>query len=460
MRVRVNSCICLRRAEAPAKLIERLRRALSFPNPAYLDRLRLGLPVGGEPRMLCFLDEDEEEVCIPRGGIHVLRQLAGLDGVDIKCDDRRVFPSERLLDLPLPQLRDYQARAVTKLIQVTQGSAIVPCGGGKTRIGVGAVAVLRTPALILVHTLDIAEQWREEFQDLLHLEVGFLGGGEDSTCLVTIALVQTLSQWSDPQLDDFLGRFGLLVLDEHHHVAASTFRRIVGRCPSRYRLGLTATPEREDGLTPLLELYFGKPLVVVSHEELVAAGVLTLPEIRSVETGFSYPYNGMEDYAPMLDALVADEARNSLVVENVAREAGDGNICLVLSGRVEHCEALNGQLLARGIASAALTGKVPKERRKVLLDGARAGRIKVLVATSLADEGLDLPRLSRVFLAYPGRAKGRTMQRLGRLMRPHQCKTSAMLFDFVDRKIPVLRRQHTERRHLYTEILGVSRTGV
>jgi superfamily II DNA or RNA helicase len=79
----------------------------------------------------------------------------------------------------------------------------------------------------------------------------------------------------------------------------------------------------------------------------------------------------------------------------------------------------------------------------------------VLVATSLADEGLDLPRLSRVFLAYPSRARGRTVQRLGRLMRPHVDKGMPALVDFVDRKVPILRRQHIDRRRLYAEVLGV-----
>ena len=73
----------------------------------------------------------------------------------------------------------------------------------------------------------------------------------------------------------------------------------------------------------------------------------------------------------------------------------------------------------------------------------------------LAAPALDLPRLSRVFLAYPGRARGRTVQRLGRLMRPHAEKTDAALFDFVDRKVPLLRRHHLERRKLYAEVLGV-----
>jgi superfamily II DNA or RNA helicase len=97
---------------------------------------------------------------------------------------------------------------------------------------------------------------------------------------------------------------------------------------------------------------------------------------------------------------------------------------------------------------------VKKDRRTELLNAARAGSVPVLVATTLADEGLDLPALSRVFLTYPGRARGRTLQRLGRLMRSHPDKVDAVLFDFVDRKVAILRRHHVERRRLYAEVLG------
>jgi superfamily II DNA or RNA helicase len=268
-------------------------------------------------------------------------------------------------------------------------------------------------------------------------------------------VIQSLIRWDLRRLDDFMNGFGLLILDEAHHVAASTFHGIVGRCPARYRLGLTATPERDDGLTPLLELFLGKPLVQVDHDYLIKAGALALPEIRLVETGFDYPYLSTRDYAPMMTSLSTDGARNSLIIDTVVAEARQGHSCLVLSGRVAHCKALAAGIRKRGISAASLTGQVAKALRKLLLDRARSGDLQVLTATSLADEGLDLPRLSRVFLVYPGRARGRTVQRLGRLMRPHPGKQDAVLVDFVDRRVPILRRQHLERRRLYAELLGI-----
>ncbi len=455
MRVRVDACLHVGCGELPEKLLERLRRALSFPNPAYLDRLRLGLHPAGEPELLCLVEEGEREISLPRGAIHVLRQAAAVEDLAVECDDRRGLPTEQLVGLPRPPLRDYQQAAVDRLATVTQGIVVIPCGGGKTRVGIGAIARLCTPALVLVHTLDLAEQWRGELRRLLGLEAGLIGDGEAKTAPVTLALVQALTRWEPARLHAFLARFGLLVVDEAHHCPSITFRAVVNRCPARYRLGLTATPEREDGLTPLLELYLGAPLAIVAHEALVAAGVLTLPEIRNVETQFDYPYCGAESYAPMLAALAADPARNALIVDSIAGEARAGHICLSLSGRVDHCEELARRLRAVGVAAALLTGQVSKERRHGLRDAARAGRLAVLGPTSLADEGLDLPRLSRVFLTYPGRARGRTLQRLGRLMRPHPDKATAVLFDFVDRRVPILRRHHVERRRLYAEVLGV-----
>jgi superfamily II DNA or RNA helicase len=455
MRARVDSALTLASKDVPPKVVERLVRALSFPNPAYLDRLRIGLHPGGEPETLCFVEERGGELRLPRGAIHVLRRAAAQEGVIVGCDDARRLPEEILSEMPELSLRDYQAAAVDKLVKVTQGTVVIPCGGGKTRVGMGAIARLRTPTLILVHTLDLAEQWMGELRDKLGLEAGLIGDGEVHPKPITVAVIQALVRWDPAKLDAFLEGFGLVILDEAHHVAASTFHCVLDRCPARYRLGLTATPERTDGLTALLDLFLGPPLAVVTHEQLVEAGVLTVPEVRAIETAFNYPYTCAEDYAPMLAAVARDAARNQQIVDAVVAEAQAGHVCLVLSGRIDHCEALASAVSESGVPAAVLTGEVKRARRKELLDEARAGSLSVLVATSLADEGLDLPRLSRVFLAFPSRARGRTVQRLGRLMRPHPDKRDAILFDFVDRRVPILRRHHLERRKLYAEVLGL-----
>jgi hypothetical protein len=264
MRARVDAALTLDVREVPPKVVERLRRMLSFPNPAYLDRLRLGLHPGAEPETVCFVEQRAGELRLPRGAIHVLRRAAAQDGLIVACEDARVLPEARL-DVPALGLRDYQSAAVEKLAKVTQGTVVIPCGGGKTRVGMGAITKLRTPTLILVHTLDLAEQWLGELKDKLGLDAGLIGDGEERPAPLTVAVIQALVRWEPAKLDAFLGGFGLLILDEAHHVAASTFHSVVDRCPARYRLGLTATPEREDGLTALLDLFMGAPLVTVTR---------------------------------------------------------------------------------------------------------------------------------------------------------------------------------------------------
>lgn len=453
MLVHVDSGLTFEASEASSRLVERLRRALSFEDPRGRARSRLGLKPVRLPQ-LEFMDEDNGQVRLPRGAVHLLRREAQREGLSLAFSDQRMLPKERL-SLPRLDLRDYQARAVDAFLKVTQGTVVLPCGGGKTRVALGVLSRLGTPALVLVHTLDLAEQWRVELRTRLGVESGLIGAGEVSEHPVTVALIQALAQWPSERLRLFLSHYGLLILDEAHHVAASTFHDVVDRCPAKYRLGLTATPDREDGLTPLLELFLGRPVAVVTHDELVRAGVLTVPSVRTITTDFTFPYRSAHDYTRLLAAVAGDPARNRLVVEVIAEEARAGHTCLVLSGRVSHCEQLAEGLRTRGLTAAALTGRVDREQRGSLLADAREGRLQVLAATSLADEGLDLPRLSRVFFAFPGRSRSRVIQRLGRLMRPHPSKQSAVLFDFVDTRVPILRRHHLERRKLYSEVLGI-----
>jgi superfamily II DNA or RNA helicase len=453
IRARVDSCIHLPSAEVPEDLFLALDDALSFANPVWIQRKRLGKSVRWTVEKIHLLAAGDD-LRLPRGAVRLVLRLAREHGVDIHLEDARTDPGMVLPELPRPALRPYQEHALGELVVRTQGHVVIPCGGGKTRVGLGAIAELRASTVILVHTLDLAEQWLREIALILGVNAGLVGGGTYDPGPVTVAVIQALERWDVGKLDAFLAGFGFLILDEAHHVAATTFRDVVHRHPGRFRLGLTATPEREDGLSAFLELYLGRRLAEVSHEDLVTLGVLTLPEIREVKTSFRFDYRSTEDWQRLCAALIADPDRLTLIADTVAYEAQRHQTCLVLSARVDHCQAIAGALTARGVDAAVLTGDVPKAKRAELLEQARTGRLRVLVATSLADEGLDLPRLARVFLAFPSRAQGRTMQRLGRLMRPHPEKGTPVLFDFVD-PVSILKSQWRARRKLY-RTLGVA----
>jgi superfamily II DNA or RNA helicase len=151
--------------------------------------------------------------------------------------------------------------------------------------------------------------------------------------------------------------------------------------------------------------------------------------------------------------LVDDKARNALIVSLAAQEANKGLTVLILSGRVDHCVTLAKSLQAAGVTAEALTGKVAKTKRTDILDRFKSGKLSVVCATSLADEGLDVSRLERLILATPARAEGRTIQRLGRLMRPHPGKAPPILYDLID-NAPMALRQQSARRRAYRKVLG------
>jgi len=454
LRCRVDAGIHVSRADVSHRFVERVLRALSVPNPAFLKLRRLGKATHRVPEYLCFVEERDGELRIPRGAVDVVRSLAAEEGMALSFEDGRTAPALELEVLPPPSLRGYQQEAVDRLLTRTQGTFILPVGAGKTRTAIAAIARLRTPTLILVGSRDLAAQWRQQVEELLGVQAGRIGGVAMAAAPITIATVQSFGHRDQDQVDTFLARFGAVILDEAHAIGGRTFHQLLDRCPAKYRLGLTATPVREDGLTPLLGFFFGPSLAEICHEELVQAGVLLRAQVRRLETGFDYPYTGATDFGPMLDALVRDGARNAIIGEAVATEVAAGEVCLVLTGRKDHCQILVEGLAVRGVDAAVLTSDVPKSRRSELLDATRAGRMPVLVATSLADEGLDIPRLSRLILAFPGKAKARTIQRLGRILRPHADKRDAVLIDVVDVEVPVLRRHAAARRRAYEAVLG------
>ncbi len=446
----VDSVIRLAEAELPPRALGQLHRALSFPNPEFASRERMGRWTGSTPEEVCLIDHDAEgRLTLPRGAVAALRAAVGGSGGSVAFEDRRVRHPHADLTFGI-ELRDYQEEAVRALVRHTQGTAVLPCGAGKTVIGTAAIARARQPALVLVHTHDLLEQWRETLQAALGLEAGVIADGEVCPATVTVATVQTLAGLSAAALTDLGARFGTVVVDECHHVPASSFRDVIAQLPGYFRFGLTATPDRADGLTPMLVFAIGEPVFRVEHARLVAAGHLVVPEIVAVETGITGRSGSHTD---LVAELVRHEARNARLLQLVTESTFNRHATLVLSARVDHCEHLAARLCEDDVAAAALTSRTPKAQRTAILDAFRSGELSAVCATSLADEGLDVSRLERLVLATPARAEGRTIQRLGRLMRPHPGKRTPVLYDLVDDH-PIARRQHAARRAAYRKVLG------
>jgi superfamily II DNA or RNA helicase len=231
-------------------------------------------------------------------------------------------------------------------------------------------------------------------------------------------------------LEDAAKRFGLVVLDEAHHCPAASFTEVLQAFPARHRYGLTATPERADGLTPFLAATIGPAVYEVRREDLIAEGLLVEPEIYFIKTGTRV---SSRDWAEIMSAVTRDERRNALILSLIGRAVEAGRSVLALSGRVQHAESLAAAFnAAHGGGAEVMHGKTPKKGQRAILERMRAKESRVLFASKLADEGLDLPVLDCLFSLTPTLSAALTTQRTGRTLRPAPGKRPPLILDLVD----------------------------
>ena len=347
------------------------------------------------------------------------------------------------------QLRRHQQAALDAWIRAGSGVVLMPCGAGKTTFGLSAIASRSTPALVLVHTRDLAEQWIERINEQLSgVSVGRWYGGKKEDGRVVVATVQTLIRQSFWELHTWASRFGLLIMDEAHHVPASTFLSVVGAIPARYRLALTATPDRPDGLEALLYMSFGGVVYEASLQQLEENGLVLRPQVCMVRTGWRGPDGEPHERAA---ALAEDAGRNDQILDLARRAVVDGRRVLILCDRVAHCVGLAAMLVRTGIQARPMIGEMTPSQREAVLSGLRDGSISVVAATKLADEGLDVPELDTVILATPCRNAGIVQQRIGRALRPRPGKARPVVIDLVDSNGPALGAAAV-RRGLYRRL--------
>ena len=298
------------------------------------------------------------------------------------------------------------------------------------------------------------EQAVDRIQEYLRIpksEIGIIGDNRQNVGeKITVGMVQSLERKVDIKLAN---SFGLVVLDEAHHAPAKTFSRVISAFPALYRLGLTATPYRRDGMHPLMYYTIGYTIHNINHDDLTRSGELMLPKVELIPTEFSFQYNN--DYSKLIKELTEDEERNKLILQKVAEEAKTGHYCLVLSERIAHCELLHKEFEqeAPEVKSDVLLGELNRAERQRVMNELRNKELNVVFATKVADEGLDIVHLDRLFIATPYRSAHKVKQQVGRIMRPAEGKSDAIVYDFVDEKIPVLKNQMEIRKDIYDSFM-------
>ncbi|MBI9088865.1 MAG: DEAD/DEAH box helicase [Desulfobacterium sp.] len=433
------------------ELAQGIKAKLSMPNPKYAEAEKRGRRTAGIPSTLTFYDENDDTMTLPRGFFHQLKQMAKAAGVSCEINDRRRTLSPREISF-YGKLRALQLTAVKSLLKNDFGVLHIPTGGGKTVIALWVIAHRKQPALVVVHTRELLNQWINRIESFLHIpkkEIGIIGGGKFKIGReVTVATIQSLVK----RADKVVPQVGYLILDECHRAPAMQYIEAIKQFDCKYMTGLTATPSRRDKLSKAIFWHIGDITGKIDKQALLETNHLCQAEVLWVKTGFDTDIDTSNNYSQALSALTKDHKRNRLICDTVTRRTGKG-IDLVLSDRREHCLELGRLLEQTGLVTpAVLTGDKTAKQRAEIMEGLDRGRFTVLIATGqLIGEGFDLPTLSTLYLTTPVKFPGRVIQYVGRILRPSKEKTKATIIDFVDVNNPVFKASATSRFHTYRQ---------
>jgi len=358
------------------------------------------------------------------------------------------------------ELTTEQVIAVDAMLDHDDGVLLAPPGAGKTVMGCAIIAARKTPTLILVHRKPLMEQWRTRLETFLGLgkkEIGTLtADGVSEHNFVAIGMIQTFAKSSHP--DALFRPFGQVIIDECHHVPAASFEAVMKTCTARHFLGLTATPNRKDGLQKILFLQCGpiRHLMESKPDPDIARTLI----VRDIHLGLPPEEQRMPIHL-LWDLLAKHEERSRVIATDIAEAICHGRCCAVLSDRKEHLVTLENlvrEMMPKHSSRIhRIDGAMGKKARATVLEmigkqAVSAGGFALFATASLVGEGFDMPQLDTLFLTLPVSFKGRIIQYAGRLHRAREGKSEVRIYDYVEPEHPLTAHMHRKRMAAYREM--------
>lgn len=448
--VTLANLVYFQKSALPQALANRLIRLAAFQNPEFYKAQAMRMSVWDKPRVIGNAENYPQHIALPRGCLDAARALLTDNGIRCDLQDER-FQGEPIRADFAGNLRPDQELAVTAMLQHDAGVLCAPTAFGKTVTAAAIIARRGVNTLVLVHRTELLKQWQERLQAFLGVGkgvVGTIGGGKAKpTGHIDIAVMQSLSRQGE--VNALVENYGQVVVDECHHVGATSFDAILKRTKARYVLGLTATPIRRDGQQPIIFMQCGPIRHTAARPASAPHDLEVVPRSRFARIDLAATA-GIQD---VFRHLTNDLARTQAIAAEAKAAFEQGRKVLVLTERTEHVDAILAALNAQVPPPFVLHGRMSKKQRAALiteLDGLPPDAPRILLATGkLVGEGFDHPPLDTLVLAMPVSWKGTLQQYAGRLHREHASKADVRIIDFVDTGHPALLRMWDKRQRGY-----------
>jgi superfamily II DNA or RNA helicase len=349
----------------------------------------------------------------------------------------------RLLDDYLPkqkwkiiELKNHQQSALENLQKMrNSGESIAllyhATGAGKTVTAVSDARSYGERTLFLAYTRELVSQAKDTFEDIWpDISAGlYVAEQKDTNAYVVCGSVQSVAQ----NLDQFKSDdFGYIVIDECHHGTAKTYGKILGYFKPKFTLGLTATPERADG-KDLLELFrnVAHKLDLKTAVEIGELSPIRCIRIKTNVDISTVRINGIKYYSQDLESKLFIPERNRVIIDTYLQYVKSKKT-VVFCASVKHAEQIAKLFRGNGVNCEAVSGTQKASARTRILENYENGKISVLCACDLLNEGWDSPKTEVLFMARPTMSKTLYIQQLGRGMRRYKGKDYLMVFDFID----------------------------
>jgi len=456
--------------------LNQLKRLAAFHNPEFYKAQAMRLSVKKIPRIISCSDETVEYLCLPRGCETNLKTLFTELKIEPQFSDKTNHG--RSIDVEFNGcLRDEQPLALNKLLEHDIGVLSGTTAFGKTVVAINLIAERKVNTLIIVDKVNLVNQWKRRLTEFLTINenlpalgevtkkgrkktnsiIGQLGAGKNNLSgIIDIAVMQSLNKMDE--VKDCVKNYGMIIVDECHHIAAVSFEKVLKSSNAKYVYGLTATPQRKDGHHPIIFMQCGSIRYKDDAKKQAAKRPFehyVIPRFTSLRVPIEQNEKDVS-IQELYSEIVVNEFRNQQIIDDVVKSSEQGRNCLVLTERTAHVELLAKKLRERVPEVISLTGGMGiKETREIMqrIADTPADKQVTLIATGkYIGEGFDEPRLDTLFLVMPISWKGTLQQYAGRLHRHFAKKNEVQIYDYVDTHVRMLERMYHKRLNGYAAI--------